>query len=104
MAFEIYKPRKGKKEKHAIVSLSRNSLVLNKYARDQLNSNNIDLAYDPETNKIKISPSKDGLVMNKTKVYAAGFFTHFNIEEKGKFKAEFNKDTLSLFVDLDKSL
>lgn len=104
MAYEIYRPRKGKKEKSAIVSLSRNSLVLNKFAREQLNSDNIDLAYDAETNTIKISPSRDGLVMKKTKVHAAGFFTHFGIEVKGKFEAEYNKDNHSLYVDLGKGI
>lgn len=104
MAFEIYRPRKGKKEKQAIVSISRNSLVLNKFAREQLNSDSVDLAYDAETNRIKISPSSDGFVINKTKVHAADFFAHFSIEEKGKFETEYNKDNQSIYVDLDKSI
>ena len=107
MKFEVYMPRKGKhgkKEKQAIVSLSRNSLVLNKFAREQLNSANIELAFDPETNKVRISPSEDGPGIKKTKVPASGFFKYFGIKEKGKFAAEYDQEDNALYVNLNQSL
>ena len=109
MAFEVYTPRKGKqsigkKEKQAVVSLSRNSLVLNKLAREQLNSTNIEFAFDPVTNKIRISPSDDGQSIKKTKVPAVGFFKYFGIEDKGKFAAEYDHEENALYVDLNQSM
>ena len=105
MTFEIYTPRRGKQsngKKQAIVSLSRNSIVLNKLAREQLNATNIELAYDPDTNKIRISPSEEGMDMKKTKVYAAGFFKRFDIKDRGKFAADYDQG--ALYVDLNQSL
>lgn len=104
MAFEVYKPRGERAEKLAIVSLSKNSLVLNKVAREKLNTDKIELAYDRDTNKIRIRASEDGQTMKKTKVFAKGFFNHFDLNKKGKFAAEYDQDENALYVDLAKSL
>jgi hypothetical protein len=101
MKFEIYKPR-IKKEAKSIVSLSKNSIVLNKVAREKLNASSIELAYDRDTNIIRIKPSADGQTVKKTKVFARGFFNQFNITKKGRFAAEFKEN--ALFVDLNKNL
>jgi hypothetical protein len=101
MAFEIYKPR-VKREEKSIVSLSKNSIVLNKIAREKLNASSIELAYDRDTNLIRIKHSEDGQTVKKTKVFARGFFNQFNITKKGRFAAEFEEG--ALFVDLNKNL
>lgn len=102
MPFEIYKPRGERVAKQMIVSLSKNSIVLNKIAREQLNSSSIELAYDRDTNLIRIKPSDDGQNLKKTKVFARGFFNQFNINKKGRFAAEFKEN--ALYVDLNNNL
>lgn len=104
MAFEVYKPRGERAGKLALVTLSKNSIVLNKIAREKLNADSLEMAYDRDANMIRIGASKDGQVMKKTKVFAKGFFNHFDINKKGKFTAEYNQDENALYVDLNKSL
>ena len=36
--------------------------------------------------------------MKKTKVYAKGFLEHFNIQEKGRFLADYKEDEEALYV------
>jgi hypothetical protein len=101
MAFEVYKARGEKAEKPLIVSLSKNSIVLNKIARERLGKPEfIELAYDPETSIIRIKASDDGTTVKKTKVFARGFFKHFDINAKGRFKAHYNEETNALYVIL----
>lgn len=101
MAFEVYTPRGERAEKSLIVSLSKNSLVLNKIARTKLGEPEfIELAYDPETSIIRIKPTEDGVSVKKTKVFARGFFKTFDITAKGKFKATYNEETNALYVSL----
>ena len=38
--------------------------------------------------------------MKKTKVFAKGFLEHFNIKERGKYKAEYKEDEGAFFVKL----
>lgn len=101
MAFEVYKPRGEKAEKLPLVSLSKNSIVLNKTAREKLQAENVELAFDRETNTIRIRSSKDGQIIKKTKVFARGFFNHFGIDKKGKFTARYSEDENALYVNLD---
>ncbi|MDF9409256.1 hypothetical protein L7E55_12965 [Pelotomaculum isophthalicicum JI] len=103
MTFEIYKPRGERAKKQALVSLSKNSIVINKVAREKFNVDKIELAYDRDTNIIRISASESGQTIKKTKVFARGFFNYFNINKTGKFPAEYNTDQNALYVDLKKS-
>lgn len=102
MPFEVYKPRGERVPKQAIVTLSKNSIVFNKIAREKLNTSSIEMAYDKDANLIRVKPSEDGLNIKKTKVFAKGFFKHFNVAKKGRFAAEFKED--ALYIDLNKSL
>lgn len=104
MAFEVYKPRAEKAGKLPVVSLSKNSIVLNKVSREKLDTEKIELAYDLDSNVIRIKSSEDGQVMKKTKVFAKGFFNHFNISKPGKYTAEYNQEENALYVDLNKNL
>lgn len=101
MAFEIYKPRGERTERAPIVTLSKNSLVMNKQAREKLNAGAIELAYDRDGNIIRIKASEDGQSVKKTKVFAKGFYNHFGIEKKGKFKARYDENENALFVELN---
>ncbi len=101
MAFEIYKPRGERVPKLPLVTLSKNSIVLNKHAREKLNTEKVELAYDDDTNTIRIRATQDGQNIKKTKVFSRGFFNHFNILTKGKFKAKYDDMLNALLVDLN---
>lgn len=101
MAFEIYKPRGERVPKLPLVTLSKNSIVLNKHAREKMNTEKVELAYDKDTNTIRIKATEDGQSIKKTKVFSRGFFNHFNILTKGKFQAEYDEIQNALFVDLN---
>jgi hypothetical protein len=105
MAFEVYYPRRrSKKEgKAPIVSLSKNSIVLSKMAREKLNSPEyIELAFDKDSDTIRIGPSNmdEGNALKKTKVIAKGFFDHFDLDLKGKYNANYDSEENALFVGL----
>jgi hypothetical protein len=99
MAFEVYKPRL---EKEATVAISKNHLTLNKKLIGKLNTEYVELAYDPDTKTIRIAAknNENGLVLNKNKIGARGFFKHFKIEQKGKYNAVFNENEKALYVRL----
>ncbi len=104
MSFEIYHPG-AKKEatKPIIVRLSKTSFVLNKVAREQLNNPEfVELAFDKDTNTIRIRPSTiaGGNALKKTKVFALGFFKQFEISPTGTYFAEYNQDENALYVKL----
>lgn len=101
MAFEVYKPRGEKAEKIPLVSLSKNSIVLNKISREKLQAENVELAYDRETKTIRIKAVAEGQAIRKTKLFARGFFNHFEITEKGKFPAIYDEEEKALFVKLE---
>ncbi|MDD4170255.1 MAG: hypothetical protein PHD36_08420 [Desulfotomaculaceae bacterium] len=102
MAFEIYKPRGERVPKLPLVTFSKNSIVLNKHAREKLNAEKVELAYDSETNVVRIKASDEGQNIKKTKVFGRGFFNHFDIEIKGKFLADYDENERALYVSLNK--
>ncbi len=97
MTFEVYKPRF---EKEATVAISKNHLTLNKKLVDKFNTEYVELAFDKVTKtiRIKASDSENGLVLNKNKIGARGFFKHFNIQQKGKYNAVYNEDENAVYV------
>jgi hypothetical protein len=100
MAFEIYKPRGERIKKELIVSLSKNSIVLNKQAREKLQAEKIELAYDKDTKTIRIKAADDGQTLKKTKTFAKGFFNQFGIDKKGKFTGRYDESENAIYVDL----
>jgi hypothetical protein len=104
MTFEVYKPRGERAEKLPLVSLSKNSLVMNNKAREKLNKPDIvELAFDKNNNTIRIRPSKDGLNVKKTKVFAKGFFNYFGISKKGRYAAVHDESEGVLYVSIDQT-
>jgi len=97
LAFEIYVPRRGggkgatKTKKTPLIRLSKSSLVLNKWAREQLGAQSIELAYDADTKTIRVSPN-GSIPLRKTKVFAKGFFKAFDINVNGVFSVEIEED------------
>ncbi|NQS75077.1 MAG: hypothetical protein HQP61_01350 [Peptococcaceae bacterium] len=97
MSFEVYKPRL---EKEATVAISKNHLTLNKKLAEKFDTRYVELAFDRETNTIRIKAAngENGLVLNKNKIGARGFFKHFNIQQKGKYAAIFNEEEKTILV------
>lgn len=97
MAFEVYKPRF---EKEATVAISKNHLTLNKKLMDKFDTKYVELAFDPDTKtiRIKASNNENGLILNRNKIGARGFFKHFNIQQKGKYNAVYNENEKAIFV------
>lgn len=101
MTFEVYKPRGERAEKAPIVSFSKTSIVFNNVAREKLDTEAIELAFDINTNTMRIKATDKGMNIKKTKVFGKGFFNQFGINKKGKFVAEFNPDERALYVNLN---
>lgn len=94
MAFETYVPHAGRNavksnrnKKIPAIRLSKSSVVINKWAREFFHAANIELAFDPETNTIRIGPGGT-IKLNNSKVFAKGFFRHFGITTVGLFPVE----------------
>lgn len=104
MDFQIYRPRtKAKEDPKPIVKLSKTTFILNKVAREQLNTPEyVELAFDKDTNTIRIRPSTvdDGNALKKTKVLAPGFFEDFEISSPGAYNAKYNQGENALYVNL----
>ena len=104
MAFEVYKPRGERSEKLPLVSLSKNSLVMNNKAREKLNMPaTVELSFDRDNNTIRIKPSKGGLSVKKTKVFAKGFYNYFGISKKVRYAAVFSDADDALYVNIEQS-
>jgi hypothetical protein len=101
MPFEVYKPRGERVPKLPLVTISKNSIVLNKHAREKLGTEKVELAYDNEKNAIRIKATEDGQNIKKTKVFSRGFFNHFSITAKGKYQARYEEKENALYVNLD---
>jgi ribosome-binding protein aMBF1 (putative translation factor) len=101
MPFEVYKPRGERVPKLPLVTISKNSIVLNKHAREKLGTEKVELAYDVGKNVIRIKATEDGQNIKKTKVFSRGFFNHFNLAAKGKYQARYEEKENALYVDLD---
>jgi hypothetical protein len=102
--FEVYAPRSKKEAKDKEcpeIKISKQSIVLNKKARILLQAESLELAYDKTGKIVRIRKADEGgLNLKKTKVFAKGFLEHFNIKEKGKYKAEFKEDERTFYVKL----
>ena len=75
MVFEIYIPRgkESDRNKPAIVSLSKDFIALNKISREKLNTDRVELAYDRDSEVIRIKASPEGQAIKKTRVFSRGF-------------------------------
>lgn len=103
MAFEVYKPRGERAERSPQVSLSKSSIVLNSVAREKLNTNKLELAFDKEENLIRIKGVGDGeggMELRKTKLFAKGFYNSFQIDKRGKFDCLYNADENALYFKI----
>jgi hypothetical protein len=76
--------RQGKVPK---IRLSKTCLVFNKQAREVVDGDTVELAFDPETGMVRVT-SGGKVHVRKTKIFAKGFYRRFGITVTGKFDAE----------------
>jgi len=102
MSFVVYQPtRRKKKEKQALVSFSKSSIVLNKVTRAKLNCIEVELAYDRENKVLRIKKQIGSRIkIKKTKIDGKTFFKFFDIQSKGKYNAIFDENEEAVFVYL----
>jgi DNA (cytosine-5)-methyltransferase 1 len=82
------------------VRISKQSIVFNRMARRLLQAESIELAYDSDNKTIRIKKSEDGIRIEKTRVPARGFLEHFNIQERGRCRANYSDTEDVLYVRL----
>jgi uncharacterized protein YtpQ (UPF0354 family) len=99
MVFKVYKPFL---EKENTIAISKNHLTLSKELLNKLDAKHLELAFDRTTKTIRIKPTTNehGLILNKNKIGAKGFFKHFNIEQKGKYTAVFDDHEKTLYINI----
>ena len=99
--FEVYVPRsrEGKKKDLPEIKISKQSIVLNKTARNLIQADKLELAYDKDNRMIRLKKSdENGVTLKKTKIYAKGFLEHFHIQERGKCSADYREAENALYV------
>jgi len=102
MVFEKYKPSAFKGGDYWVY-LGNKDITMNAETRRRLKTEFIEIAYDKEFNVLKISASEESensYKLTKFKFSHRGLLQFFNIEERGYFKAEFNLEDRSIYVDL----
>ncbi len=79
----------------------RNTGTLHNTYYRELNAKRVELAFDRESNLMRIKGvTEGGLEIKKTKMFGKGFYNQFNIIKKGKFEARFDSEQKALFVQL----
>jgi len=101
VSFEVYRPRSSSEN---LVSITKHHIRLGHKMAEQLNGDKVEVAYDKETNKLRIrNAEEDGLKMTNNKIGARGILNYFDISiVKGNFAAEFNPEDNAVYVDLNK--
>jgi flagellar hook protein FlgE len=101
--FEVYVPRsrEPKKVDRLEIKISKQSIVLNKKARNLMQAEKLELAYDKDSQILRIRRTDNGINVKKTKVYAKGFLDHFDIQDRGKFVADYSEEDSALYVKIN---
>lgn len=94
--FETYSPKNAEH----IVLISKNHISMTNSFASKLNSNFVELAYNKDHKIIRIKPSEAGIKINKSKIGAAGFFKHHEIDIKARVAGEFDIKTGCIFIKL----
>jgi len=70
---------------------------------DKLNGNQVEVAYDKDTNQLRIQGVDDGgMKLTKNKIGARGVLNYFDISVgKGNFAAEYDPEENAVYVDLN---
>ncbi|AGL01102.1 hypothetical protein [Desulfoscipio gibsoniae] len=101
MAFEVYIPRSSGEN---LVSITKHHIRLGNKMADKLNGDQVEVAYDKDTNKLRIrGVDEGGIKVTKNKIGARGIFNYFDIDVlKGSFVAEYDQEDNAVYVDLNR--
>lgn len=100
MAFVEYNPAKGNLRPGS-AKLTKTHLILSDDMQQKLNSTHVKLAYDPDTQFIRLQPSEDsGLKMVDGKIQSKGFTKFFNINKRGVFDAQWKEEEKAVYIKL----
>ncbi|WP_347490322.1 hypothetical protein [Desulfoscipio sp. XC116] len=99
MAFEVYKPRSSKEN---VVAFTKHHIRLGVKLAAKLKSDRVEVAYDRETQQLRIKAvDEGGLLLNKNKIGARGIFKFFDLDGKrGGFEARFDPQEEAIFVNM----
>ncbi|AGL03358.1 hypothetical protein [Desulfoscipio gibsoniae] len=99
MAFEVYKPRSSREN---VVAFTKHHIRLGVKLAAKLSSNRVEVAYDRDTQELRIKAvNEGGLLLNKNKIGARGIFKFFDLEgKKGNYEARFDPQEEAIFVDM----
>lgn len=99
MAFEVYKPRSSKED---VVAFTKHHIRLGVKLADKLSGDRVEVAYDRDTQQLRIKAVEDGgLLLNNNKIGARGIFKFFDLEgKKGNFEARFDPQEAAIFVNM----
>ncbi|KAF1085697.1 hypothetical protein SPSYN_01843 [Sporotomaculum syntrophicum] len=100
MAFEVYRPRSTSEN---IVAITKHHIRLGTKIAGLLKGDQVEIAYDKETNKLRIrSVDEAGMKVTKNKIGAKGVLNYFDLNvAKGNYAAEFNPEEIAVYVDLN---
>jgi len=101
LAFEVYRPRSSGENS---VAITKHHIRIGNRLASQLKGANVEVAYDKETNTLRIKGvDEGGMKVTKNKIGARGIFSYFGIGEvKGSFAAIYNADDNAVYVDFNK--
>lgn len=99
MVFEVYKPRVTGEN---MVAITKHHIRIGPRLLSRLMGDDVEVAYDSDKNILRIKGvDEGGLKLSKTKIGAQGIFKYFNLDVKGKYRAEFDEKEDAIFVDLN---
>lgn len=100
MAFEVYRPRSSNEN---LVSITKHHIRLGNKMADKFNGAQVEVAYDKDTNKLRIRSVDDGgMKITNNKIGARGIFKYFNLEGlKGNYPVELDENDNAIYVNLN---
>lgn len=101
MAFIEYTGTKGGLRPGS-AKLTKTHLILSPDMQDKIETPNVQVAYDPDNEQIRLRPvGSGGLKITDGKVQSKGFAGYFGINKRGIFNAEWNEDEKAIFISLN---
>ncbi|MCF8011791.1 MAG: hypothetical protein K9L17_12170 [Clostridiales bacterium] len=103
MAFIEYNAARGGLRPGS-AKLTKTHLILSPDLVDKISSYNIQVAYDPDTENLRLKPVESGgLKISGGKLQSKGFCNYFLIKKKGLFDAKWDDDEKAIYVLLKSS-
>ncbi|MBO8129583.1 MAG: hypothetical protein H0Z39_10395 [Peptococcaceae bacterium] len=105
MVFQVYHPEQEPnlfRRKQPVVALTKTSIRLNKAAFDKINDEYqyLELAYDDQTQTIRLRKANKGFPVENRKINCKGFFKHFGIDVQGKFLARYDDQEKAFYINI----